>query len=231
MRTDRRFTCTLAGIIVAGALLSSGCGAESERNERRASPGTPAPLPAPTENPLTSDAARGIAASVGDEGSPGSTRVEVDGVAFTVPGAWVREAATSTMRAAQYLIRAPEGVDAGPASFVVFRRIGGTAEANILRWIGQITDKPEPPRRDRTRSGDGLVISTVRMTGTYSVGPMMGGTGHPEPDTMFLGAVIEGAGDYPVFFRLTGPRATVERHLAAWDGVLASVARAPSEGP
>ncbi len=130
------------------------------------------------------------------------------------------------MRAAQFRVPPPEG-DGPDATLVVFQNIGGSAEDNIVRWIGQVVDKPEPPVRDSFETGDGLTVSTVEMRGTYSVGSMMGGSGEPEPDSMFLGAVVTGNDDrFPVFLRLVGPRQTIEPQLDRWNELLESIERA-----
>jgi hypothetical protein len=168
-------------------------------------------MPTPTTTALPS----------GTEALADGTRIDADGISFVVPESWEREAVTSSMRAAQYKV--PATGEGEEATFVVFRGIGGSPEENINRWIGQLTDKPSPPERSTLDAGNGLTIHTVKMVGTYTVGTMMGGSGNPEPDTMFLGAVITGGpGQFPVFLRLTGPRTTVEPRVEEWNAVLAS---------
>ena len=153
------------------------------------------------------------------------TTLFVSGVAMDVDAGWAAEEVSSSMRAAQFRMPAPEGSDAGDATLAVFRNIGGEPEANIARWVGQIADQTSPPERETIDAGGGLTVYTLAVVGTYTVGPMMGGTGEPMPDTMLLGAVITGAGDRPIFIKATGPRATLELWREAWDAMLGSVRR------
>lgn len=250
MRAHRTIRCmrTFATIGALGLFLG-GCGKSEEggsTTQKTASAGQQ--HAAPTQNPLTSGTTSGAMGSSTPTGSgsgaapaPGSaavpasealasdsslleggTRIDADGVSFVVPSGWQRETVSSSMRAAQY--RIPAKGEGEEATFVVFRGIGGSPEENIQRWIGQLTDKPAAPERATVDIGHGLTVHTVKMTGTYTVGTMMGGSGNPEPDTMFLGAVITGGpSDLPVFFRVTGPRTSVEPRLEEWNAVLASV--------
>lgn len=249
MRTHpRRARMTTLPIAAAIALVMGGCGKSDSSSKQAAAPDSTQQHAPPTENPLSSGTSSQEHAAPtqnplssgtttqaptpepassafpnGTKALEGGTRIDADGVSFVVPEGWEREVVTSSMRAAQYKVPASKA-DGEEGTFVVFRGIGGSPEENIQRWISQITEKPSPPQRATIDAGNGLTIHTVQMTGTYTVGTMMGGSGSPEPDTMFLGAVITGGpGQFPVFLRLTGPRTTVEPRLDEWNAVLASV--------
>src|SRR6185503_16100126 len=59
---------------------------------------------------------------------------------FTVPAGWVEEERTSSMRVAQYRLPKAAG-DSDDASLVLYyfgQGQGGSAAANIERWIGQM---------------------------------------------------------------------------------------------
>ena len=238
MRTHPRRSCLLTVPLLASLALVvgglGGCGKSNDGSEQAAAPAPSATQPhaAPTQNPLTSGtttpppaptptpASTALAADA--KALDGGTRIDADGISFVVPEEWEREVVTSSMRAAQYKVPASKG-EGMEGTFVVFRGIGGSPEDNIERWIGQITEKATPPERATVDIGNGLTLHTIKMVGTYSVGTMMGGSGNPEPDTMFLGAVITGGpGPTPVFLRLTGPRTTVEPRVGEWNAVLAS---------
>ena len=234
---DRTFGRRTLGVALLGgvAALAPACG-DSDSDAEQASTPVVDPGRAPTSNPLAggSSAARdphagipGMGSGAGGTVAHDGPGVVVHGVLIMPPESWKREPTASSMRAAQYRVPPAEG-EVIDATLVVFQGIGGTPEDNIQRWIGQITDKTETPVRETVETEDGLTISTIRMVGTYSVGSMMGGSGTPEPDSIFLGAVISGAEEsFPVFLRLVGPRASIEPHLDQWDAMIASIERAP----
>lgn len=141
--------------------------------------------------------------------------VVVGDVEMTAPEAWENGQPTSSMRAAQYAVG-----DSG--AFVIFQGIGGGTEANIQRWIGQISNPADEPVRDIIRR-DGLVIHTVEMTGTYQ-GMTMTGNTPAQSGTTFFGAVVEG-GSVPIQIRLTINADEADAARAQWDSLIASIAR------
>lgn len=225
------------GAALLGALtLAAGC--DSESDTQQVSTPSLDPGQTPTQNPLAGNqSARdphagvpgfGAPPSAGATATPDGKGIIVHGVAITPPESWQKQGTTSSMRAAQYRLPPAEGAPPIDATLVVFQGIGGSAEDNIQRWIGQVVDKTEAPTRETIQTEDGLTIATIEMKGTYSVGSMMGGSGNPEPDSIFLGAVITGAEEaFPVFLRLVGPRATIEPRLEEWNALIESVERAP----
>lgn len=224
-RAPRTAAAALLVPVAGLALALPACTGEAEpRPETADSAGAdPAPTDAPPANPLGSDARASAATGAAQTAEPataGGTRLVVSGVALVVPENWTRQQPESTMRAAQYAAPNPAGAD---AEFVVFRGIGGGADANIERWINQFASLDAGPERDQTSAPGGLTVHTVEMTGAYTVGPMMGGTGEPEPGTGFRGVVITGSTDGDVFLRLTGPAQAVDALDPAWDALLASV--------
>jgi hypothetical protein len=81
---------------------------------------------------------------------------------------------------------------------------GGGTKANIDRWLSQFQ---EPREKLQSKVEEVTVnqrkITYVQAQGTYLSG-MPGGAKTPQPNTMLLGAIIEGQ-DGSVFVRLTGP--------------------------
>jgi len=184
--------------------------AQRAMEENRAGAGdiadrAPEPLPEPAgagvDEPVKTDA-------------PGGTRIDVGGISMVAPNEWEREDPTSSMRAAQYKV-------GQSGAFVIFQGIGGGVEANMSRWIGQMSGGAEPTRDTVER--DGLVIHTVEMTGTYQGMNMMGSTA-PEPDTTFYGAIVEGA-DVPIQIRLTIGASEAQASEAGWDALVNSIGR------
>jgi hypothetical protein len=128
------------------------------------------------------------------------------------------------MRAAEF------GLDSDPSSelsvFYFGADQGGSVEANITRWIGQLK-KPDGSAVDAKRgerSSHGIAISTVEAAGNYAGGMGMPGAPAPTaiPDAMLLGAIAKGP-EGSVFFKFTGPRGHVESARAAFDQLLESI--------
>jgi hypothetical protein len=101
--------------------------------------------------------------------------------------------------------------------------LGGGVEANIQRWIDQVSNPQGAPERREFEVG-GLKVYEVVAMGTFASG-MPGGETTPVADTMLLGAVVTG-GDAEVQFKATGPRAVLTAHRERWNEMLASFRRA-----
>lgn len=129
-------------------------------------------------------------------------RFEVGGLAFAVPEGWRQVTPTSAMRKAELL-----AAGGGSVTFFHFgREQGGTAEANVERWIRQFAEPPEllKPARE-TKTFGAVTLYHFRASGTYLSG-MPGGPTTPQPAHTLIAAAIEGrAGN--VFVRLVGPSA------------------------
>jgi hypothetical protein len=138
---------------------------------------------------------------------------------FKAPDAWVTEKPTSTMRVAQYKLPKAEG-DPEDASLVLYyfgASQGGTTQANIDRWIGQMQQPDGSASKDKAKTDNltvnGLKVSTVDVTGTYTA-EMSPGSGdrHNNANYRLRAAVIETPkGNY--FAKLVGPANTI----AKWD--------------
>jgi hypothetical protein len=125
---------------------------------------------------------------------------------FALPAAWKSEPPGSGMRLAQASISGPTGA----AQFAIFyfgAGGGGTAEANIERWIGQIERPLGPPRR-AAFSTHGLAVAWVEVAGTMKASTIGMGPATAQPGSRLLGAVVEGPGG-PWFVKAIGPDATV----------------------
>jgi hypothetical protein len=141
------------------------------------------------------------------------------GIEWTAPAGWTAEGARS-MRLATYIVPGPDG--AGPAQCAVFYfgpGQGGTPEANIDRWLGEF-ENPRNPQRSSRKVG-GLEVSIARARGAYQ---SHGGSGAPPgaDDQQLIGAIVEGP-QGPVFFKLTGPAATVDGAASDFDRMIGSV--------
>src|SRR5439155_14287343 len=90
------------------------------------------------------------------------------------PDSWVKEQTTSSMRVAQYKLPRAEG-DSEDASLVLYyfgATQGGTAQANIDRWISQMQQSDGGSSKDKARTDtmtvNGLKVTSVDVSGTYT---------------------------------------------------------------
>lgn len=136
--------------------------------------------------------------------------VTVPGLTFQVPVEWESTPPSSSMRLAQWTIPGP----GGDASMALFRFPGGgSADANISRWQGQyegIGGTIQDATKTEKIEVGGLKVTLVEIRGNFKGSAMS--QAPPIPDAIMLAAIVEGPGD-PYFFKLNGPRATID----VWD--------------
>ncbi len=170
--------------------------------------GAPAPISSHGESVGGAPAAPGAAS-----GAPASS-IEMD-----LPKAWEKQDPSSTMRIAQAAIPGP----GGPGEFAVFffgPGGGGSVDANIERWVGQMetSDHPKP----ETFESGGMKVTWVDVKGTMKPSQMGMAPSQPLTDARLYGAVVEGPGG-PWFFKATGSNKTMAPQRDAFVAMLKSV--------
>jgi hypothetical protein len=138
----------------------------------------------------------------------------VAGLTFIPPAGWKPVPSSSSMRVAQFAIPRAAG-DAADAELIVyyFGGSGGTVEANIERWLGQMQQPDGKPssavaKRD-SRTVNGLRLTLVDVSGTYIAEVTPGSAQrHNSPNFRLRAAVIETANG-PYFIKMTGPAKTM----------------------
>jgi hypothetical protein len=148
---------------------------------------------------------------------------------FTVamPKEWTEKAVTSNMRAAQFDLDAKEP---GAHELVIYYFGTGGAggvEANLERWLGQISQADGKPSKDvakieKTKLA-GQDATLVSVTGNYKTQQMPGGPpGVDKTNQTMLGAIIDSPTG-PYYFKLVGAKPTVDANMARWKAMLASI--------
>ena len=147
------------------------------------------------------------------------------GIRWTAPAEWKAQGARP-MRAATYSIT-PAAGDRGVAECVVNYfgpGQGGTIDANVERWKGQILGADGKPAAAKvsSRTVRGIRITVVDSAGGYTGmgGPMA--NAKPAAGYRLIGAIVEGSGG-SVFFKLTGPGKTIAAQQKAFEQLLASL--------
>jgi hypothetical protein len=158
-----------------------------------------------------------FAAAALAQAAPAAQQGSAGGVTWDVPAAWTEQAPRS-MRVATYAVPAAKGHGPGECAVFFFGAgQGGGVEANVERWARQFEGNPKPERSSRQVGR--WRVTEVALAGTYLApgGPAMQSQGQL-PGYRLSGAIVEGPGG-SVFFKLTGPEATV----AAAKGDLAAL--------
>jgi hypothetical protein len=138
------------------------------------------------------------------------------------------EKPTSDMRVAQYKLPKAEG-DGEDALLVLYyfgKGQGGSAQANIDRWINQIKQPDGTPSKDKAKTDtltvNGLQVNTVDVTGNYSGGMSPDGAPADNKSIYRLRAAVIDTPKGSYFVKLTGPEKTVNRWDQAYTDYLKS---------
>ncbi len=159
-----------------------------------------------------------------------ATEAESAGLEYTVPPGWITETPASPNRKAQFrLPRVPGDTEDGEVVVYYFQGGGGTAQANVDRWIGQFSlpdgKSAAGAARTESLSVDRIPITLVDVSGTYSGSMMPMQQGAPKAQFRMLAAIAE-AGNGPWFFKLAGPEKTVARWESGFRSLLNSIKQA-----
>lgn len=168
----------------------------------------------------------GIKQNAGPVVTPGSNQAA--GVAWDMPTGWTREP-DRAMRIATYRIPAASGDAEGAECGVFYFGVGqgGSVEANVNRWASEFEASKGKSARDAAQvtqqSVAGVEVTTVRCSGTYLFSSTpMGPVTAKKPNYELLGAIAE-APQGLVFFKMTGPKKTVDAAQTAFQGMLDSL--------
>lgn len=150
------------------------------------------------------------------------------GLQWEVAAPLVAVPPASSMRAAEYKVEGNDSADAAVLTVFYFGTgQGGSVDANLERWIGQFQQPDGADNRTAAKLDDqeiaGMAVKRLDLRGTFmgGMGPMQG-SGGPQPDHRVLGAIVSGPKG-PVFFKLLGPAATVDKAQGAFDALISSI--------
>jgi hypothetical protein len=147
---------------------------------------------------------------------------------FTAPSGWLTRTASSTMRVAEFVLPGRDAA-AGSAELVIyyFAGGGGSVDANIQRWLGQMQQPDGRATSDiaarDAKTINGLKVSLLDVSGTYVAEVRPGATEkHNSPGFRMRTAVVETPRG-PYYLKLVGPAAIVETWNASFNEFLASL--------
>lgn len=135
---------------------------------------------------------------------------------FTTPEGWVARPTTSSMRVAEFTLPRAAG-DTEDASLILyfFGGSGGGVDANLDRWIGQMSQPDGRPSAAVASTAmldvNGLEVTLVDVSGTYVAEVTPGSPERHSKPRYRLRAGVVATPEGPYFIKLVGPERTVER--------------------
>ena len=150
------------------------------------------------------------------------------GLAFTAPAGWKTRPAASTMRVAEFVVpRAPGDGEDAEVIIYYFGGTGGSADANVDRWIGQVQQPDGSPSKDKAKreqqTVNGMKVTLIDVSGTYVAEVRPGSTErHNKPGFRVRAAVVE-TPKGPYYVKMTGPAKTVAATEADFAAFLRSL--------
>ena len=147
---------------------------------------------------------------------------------YDAPDDWIEQPSESPMRVTEFRLPRVPG-DAEDAELVVFHfgGSGGSVEANLQRWIGQM-EQPDGRSSFEVASTtgfetNGLAVTVLDVSGIYVAAVSPGSaTRLSKPNFRLMAAVVE-TPIGPYFFKLTCPDRTVARWNKRFAAFLRSI--------
>ncbi|MSR31760.1 MAG: hypothetical protein EXR99_09670 [Gemmataceae bacterium] len=161
-------------------------------------------------------------ATAADEGK---VVVVIEGLKSVAPAEWKEEPVSNRMRYAQFVLPKEKGDDRN-GEVIIFKGLGGSAKANIDRWVGMFKtadgDKIKNPKVKEIKVA-GVPSAYLDVNGTYlfKTAPF-----DPNAKAMamenyrMLAVHVEGETIYHI--RLVGPAKTVAKYAPGFDKWLES---------
>jgi gluconolactonase len=138
-------------------------------------------------------------------------KVTAGDITLSVPEGWKQKPQVRDPRVAEIEVP-PAGDDKEPGEYAVFffgRQQGGSVQANVERWVGQVDAEG---RKVKIVTGESTLgkYTLVDLTGTYnkSIGPPIAGKKKPLPGWRVVNVFIETESG-PYFLKLDGPQKTI----------------------
>jgi hypothetical protein len=138
-------------------------------------------------------------------------------IKYDVPAGWTTRPVTSSMRVAEFALPKVAGdAEDGQLTLYYFGGQGGTVQANLDRWIGQIAQPDGRPSKDvatttMTNTKSGLLVALVDVSGTYVAEVTPGSKERFNKPGFRLRAAVVETPSGPYFAKLTGPAKTVAK--------------------
>lgn len=189
----------------------------------RAAPAAARPTPAARPAIAAAAPAAPPVAAPSTNAAPAGAPV-AGGLTWTAEAPLVARTPSMQMRAAEYAVAGEGAPDAVLSVFHFGPGMGGSVADNVARWVGQVHGENGAPAEARTarRMVNDLPVTMVEAEGTMSTGMPGGPAGPALAAGKLIGAIVDGPQGL-VFFKLSGPAATVDRGRDAFEALVASI--------
>lgn len=154
-------------------------------------------------------------------------RLALGPFSVAVPADWTEKPITSSMRAAQFTLPGAAGADAELIIYYFGEGGAGGIQDNLDRWLEQFQQPSGKPSKEvakieKAKFG-GQEATLVSVSGRYVTTTMPGG-GDPidKADQSLIGAIIASPKG-PYYFKLVGPKKTVDAQAPKVRAMLASL--------
>jgi hypothetical protein len=147
---------------------------------------------------------------------------------FAAPPEWKSRQPASSMRVAEFTLpKAPGDAEDGELVVYYFGGTGGSVEANIERWIGQMQQPPGRTAKDAVRRTqrdvNGLQVTLVDISGTYVAEVRPGSADRYNKPNFRMRAAVVTTPKGPYFIKAVGPSQTMTRWNATVDTFVGSL--------
>lgn len=149
-------------------------------------------------------------------------RAVLGAITVAVPEGWSEKPVKGGMRAGHFTVSG----EAGDADLIIYyfgQGGAGGVQANLDRWFGQF-ERPEgaPEPKVETSEVAGMKVTTAQTEGKYVAAVMPGATEkHNQDGAKLLAAIIEAEAG-PYYFKMVGPKSTVDKAAADFEKLIAS---------
>jgi hypothetical protein len=185
-----------------------------------------------TDNPHAGRAGDPHGGSVPEQTAPKALDKLADGrlalgpFSVVPPSDWAPKPVTSSMRAADFVLPGKSG----EAELIVYyfgKGGAGSIDDNVNRWVDQFQQPGGKSSRAAAKIEKvqfaGQDATFVSLTGRYTTQGMPGGGGPVDkPDQALLAAIV-GSPSGPYYFKLVGPKETIDANAKAFRAMLDSL--------
>lgn len=150
------------------------------------------------------------------------TKVSLDGLTSTTPSSWKEETPSNKMRFAQFKLPKVKG-DKEDAELVIFKGLGGSAEANIQRWKDQFVAPRGKTTDDISKETEvkigGKKAQMVEVSGIFKFNPApFNPKSKTENRADYKMLAIHFEGPKEVYhIKLTGPAKTIDQYKKGFE--------------
>ena len=141
----------------------------------------------------------------------------VQTIKYDAPAGWASRPAASSMRVAEFTLpRVAGDAEDGQLTLYYFGGQGGSVQANLDRWIGQMTQPDGRASKDvatttTMKTTSGLAVTLVDVGGTYVAEVTPGSKERFNKPGFRLRAAVVETKSGPYFVKLTGPAKTIAK--------------------